>query len=357
MHAFSEIGECRSLGLNPFRQFVAFIDATRFLFKRIDLLFEFDVIRVIGQHVGGDTGILSAQRFQPFPCIQEPVTACSDDRSLGLQLRQFTFQIRFLLAQASDIAISIEQLSLRLSQQLHVELYQLRQRPVGLVLHGGEHDLEFLNMLIQILRFPLQKGGGFLGVPLTALQVFRQKETRQFIGDLLCRRRSFAVIGQGKRDGRLGRVLRPLIDHLDVQNIDLNVLGKAFQHFLRWAPFPKLLIETILFDYAPERGTTEDLLLDRLDALIRIGRNRRPNQIGRNLLLFNKNRGSRTIDGREEKRQRGTGGHECGADCQNHGPAPAQKNQIVRQGPCARGCPSLQSPILTHRDTDHFSPP
>jgi len=270
---------------------------------------------MIGQHVRGDTGILSAQRLQPFPCIQEPVTTRGDDRRMGLQLRQLAFQICFLLAQASDIAISIEQLSLRLSQQLHVELYQLRQRPVCPVFHGGEHDFQFLDMLIQVLRFSLQKSGGFLRMPFAALQVFRQKETCQFIGDLLCRRRSFAVIRQGKRDGSLGRILRPLIDHLDVQHINLNVLGESFQHFLRWAPFPELLIEPILFNDTPERGPTEDLLFDRLDALIGIGRDCRPNQIRRNLLLLDQNRGGRAIDGREEKRQRGTGGHECRPNC------------------------------------------
>ena len=87
-----------------------------------------------------------------------------------------------------------------------------------------------------------------------------------------------------------------MIRHLGADELHLDVIPHLFNNFFLGVFLPHLRVDIELPDDLQQPGAGEDLLVEALDALVRITRDRGFDEIRGNLLLLDENGGGGLID-------------------------------------------------------------
>src|SRR5438094_9248000 len=92
-------------------------------------------------------GVLRLQRLEPFTGIEDPLTACRNQRGVRLDLRELALQVELALFQRADLPIKLLDFAIGPIPELKIELQQLGQSPQILGLESRKLRFGFRQML------------------------------------------------------------------------------------------------------------------------------------------------------------------------------------------------------------------
>ena len=186
-------------------------------------------------------------------------------------------------------------------------------------------------MRTQPVRLLGQELRGVRRLLLTDLQVLVQVQRGQLVGHLLRPLGGLAVEGQGERDGGAG--LRPAapVDHIRVDDIELDVLAHAIEDFLAGLVLPQPRIQVVLVDDLQQPGARHHLLGDDLDALVGVAADGAAHQVLGDLLFFDQDGRRGSVDRRQHDRDDGGDQqHQAGRDQHRLVPASDRRDVVVQ---------------------------
>ena len=170
--------------------------------------------------------------------------------------------------------------------------FLLRQFPVVLELVGADGGFELIQTLLGLPKLRLEKRGSFFGLRLTRFHVLFDAQIRQTVGNLCHYRGIRSLIADPERPG-------PLVTAADGYQLDAGIPAHQLENFFLEKRLSFFRVEAEIVNDLLQIPAAEDLLSDRADAILEIGRNRRRDEFFRDLLRIHQDQGLRHVERRQ----------------------------------------------------------